>query len=63
MHFILAPVRTASVLGLLCLVSSSHVAAQDKDLLSVEVSAVLEEEGLDAAQQRFEELYPAQQDQ
>lgn len=63
MHFILAPVRTASVLGLLCLVSSSHVAAQDRDLLSVEVSAVLEEEGLDAAQQRFEELYPAQQDQ
>jgi hypothetical protein len=63
MHFTLAPVRTATVLGLLCLVCSSQVAAQDRDLLSVEISTVLEEEGLEAAQKRFEELYPAQQDE
>ena len=63
MRFTLAPVRTASVLGFLCLVWPSQVAAQDRDLLSVEVSTVLEEEGLEAAQERFEELYPAQQNQ
>jgi hypothetical protein len=37
--------------------------AQDRALLSAEIETVLEEEGLEAAQQRFEELYPAQQDQ
>ena len=62
MRFTLAPLRTVSVLGLLCLVYSSQAAAQDRELLSAEIRTVLAEEGLKAAQQRFEELYPAQQD-
>ena len=61
MRFAFASFRTLSVLGLLCLVSSSPARAQEKDLLSAEVGTTLEEEGLEAAQSRFEELYPAQQ--
>jgi hypothetical protein len=63
MRFALAPLRTASVFGLLCLLFAVPAAAQDRALLSAEIRTVLEEEGLEAAQQRFEELYPAQQDQ
>lgn len=63
MRFALAPLRTASVLGLLCMLPAVPATAQDRALLSAEIGTVLEEEGLEAAQQRFEELYPAQQDQ
>jgi len=62
MHFASAPLRTVSVLGLLCLLYAGQATAQDKPLLSAEIRTVLEEEGLKAAQQKFEELYPAQQD-
>jgi len=62
MHFASAPLRTVSVLGLLCLLYAGQATAQDKPLLSAEIRTVLEEEGLNAAQQKFEELYPAQQD-
>ena len=62
MRFAFTPLRTVSVLGLLCLIFSSQARAQDKELLSAEVGTVLEEQGLRAAQQRFEELYPAQQE-
>lgn len=62
MHFAFVPLRAAAVLGFLCLLSSVPASAQDKPLLSAEIRTVLAEEGLKAAQQRFEELYPAQQD-
>ena len=62
MPIAVALLRTVSIAAILCLVSSSPVRAQDKELLSIEVGMVLKEEGLEAAQQRFEELYPAQQD-
>jgi hypothetical protein len=63
MRFALALLRKASAFGLLCLLSAVPAAAQDRALLSAEIRTVLEEEGLEAAQHRFEELYPAQQDQ
>ena len=63
MRFALALLRKASAFGLLCLLSAVPAAAQDRPLLSAEIRTVLEEDGLEAAQQRFEELYPAQQDQ
>ena len=63
MHFAFVPLRTASVLGLLCLLYAGQATAQDKPLLSAEIRTVLAEEGLKAAQQRFEAIYPAQQDQ
>ena len=63
MRIALAPLRTASVFGLLCVLFAVPATAQDRPLLSAEIRTVLEEDGLEAAQQRFEELYPAQQDQ
>jgi hypothetical protein len=62
MHFAFVPLRAAAVLGFLCLLSSVPASAQEEPLLSAEIRTVLSEEGLKAAQQRFEELYPAQQD-
>ena len=63
MRIALAPLRTASVFGLLCVLFAVPATAQDRPLLSAEIRTVLEEDGLEAAQQRFEELYPEQQDQ
>ena len=63
MRFVLTSVRATFVLGFLCLLSAVPATAQDRSLLSAEIRTVLEEEGSDAANQRFDELYPAQQDQ
>ena len=63
MRCALTSVRATFVLGFLCLLSAVPATAQDRALLSAEIRTVLEEEGNDAASQRFDELYPAQQDQ
>ena len=62
MRFALTSVRATFVLGFLCLLSAVPATAQDRSLLSAEIRTVLEEEGSDAANQRFDELYPAKQD-
>jgi hypothetical protein len=63
MRFVLTSVRAAAVLGFLSVLSSVPATAQDRALLSAEISTALDEKGLKAAQQKFDELYPAQQDQ
>jgi len=63
MRFSTAPFRTAAVLGLLCALVAAPVTAQEQSLLSAEIRAALDGGGLDAAQQKFNELYPAQQEQ
>jgi hypothetical protein len=63
MRFALAPLRTASVFGLLYLLFAVPATAQDRPLLSAEVRTALDEGGIAAAQARFDELYPEQQDQ
>ena len=42
---------------------ATPVTAQEQALLSAEIRTALDEGGLDAAQQRFDELFPSQQEQ
>lgn len=63
MRFALAPFRLAVVLGPLCALVAAPVTAQEQSLLSAEIRTALDEAELDAAQQRFDELFPSQQEQ
>ncbi len=63
MHLAMASLRTAFVFGLPCLLLAAPVAAQEQSLLSTEIKQALAAGGLETAQQKFEELYPSQQEQ
>jgi hypothetical protein len=56
--------RAAAVLLLLVTASSAPAAAQDPDrpLLSQEIRTLLERDGIEAARNRFEAIFPAQKD-
>jgi len=54
--------QSACLLLCICMISAP-VLAESKPLLSEEIGAVIDDQGIAAAQQRFSEIYPARQDE